>query len=291
VKPLRESIIAIVGLGQIGASIGRVLVARRACRRVIGVSRKASTLRDALQLRAAHEATRDLARACARADVVILATPVRTILRQIPSVSGFMKPGSLLMDVGSTKGEILRCADEHCGWRRIRFVGGHPMSGHSGSGPSSSDPALFDGHPFVLIPAPRAGSRTIRIAAELVHVLGARIVRMDADVHDGTVALISHLPHVIAIGLMLEAAAERPGSSFRLAAGSFRDATRVAASDTDMLLDIFLTNRRAIGKSILSFGKRLLKTGLDILTGDEKELRRTLALAGRLRRELSTSSR
>lgn len=286
-KTLKDATVAIIGLGQIGASIGRALVARRACRRVIGVSRRASTLRTALRLRAAHEACRDFASACARADLVVLATPARTILRQIPRVASSAKPGTLVMDVGSTKGEILRRASAALTHRGIPFVGGHPMAGRSGSGPSSSDPRLFAGHPFILAPAAGVPANAFRLAKELARAVDSRVLQLDPRAHDDAAALISHLPHVLAVSLMLAAAQDRSGLAFRLAAGSFRGATRVAASDTTMLLDILLTNRRAIGRSLARFLGVLKRTGRLIRQGRESALRRDLAAARHLRELLS----
>jgi prephenate dehydrogenase len=213
---LRDCVVTIIGLGQMGASIGRVLVARRSCRRVIGVSRKPRTRRVALRLRAAHEATGDFDAACARADLVLLATPARTILRQVQAAASVMKPGSLLIDVGSTKGAICRRAASALHNTGVRFVGGHPMAGHSGSGPLSSDPALFRNSPFVLSPVAGTRPADLRLAAELAAAVQARTILLDPDVHDRAVALSSHLPHVIAVALMLQAAGNASRLPLRL---------------------------------------------------------------------------
>jgi prephenate dehydrogenase len=285
--PLRDAIVTIVGLGQIGGSIGRALVAGRACRRVIGVSRRPSTLRAALRLRAAHETTRDLAAACARADLVILATPVRTILRQIPAAARALRPGALLMDVGSAKAEVMRAAGRACRGRGAAFAGGHPMAGTEGSGIAASNPALFRGRPFVLTGtrALRPGHR--RLLAALLRALGARPAPIDARDHDVAVARISHLPHVLAAALLETAAADRTGLAFRLAAGSFRSATRVAAADTDMLLDLLLANRGPVARSIGDFARRLRSFGGALRRGDATALRRRLAAARRRRTRLN----
>jgi prephenate dehydrogenase len=282
-------VVTLIGLGQMGASIGRTLVARRACRRVIGVSRKARTRIAALRLRAAHEATRDFDAACARADIVLLATPARTILRQIPAAAAAMKPGALLVDVGSTKDVICRRAKESLQGTGIRFVGGHPMAGQSGSGPLSSDPSLFKGHPFVLSPVSGTTPADLRLATELATAVSAVPIRLNPGAHDRAVALISHLPHVIAVALMLQASGKSSRLPLRLAAGSFKGATRVAASDTDMLLDILLTNGRATGNAIAAFRKRLAALEKAIRKSDEPFLRRQLVRSRRLREKLGAS--
>jgi prephenate dehydrogenase len=287
---LRDCVVTLVGLGQMGASIGRALVARRACRRVIGVARKARTRSEALRLGAVHEATRDFNAACSRADFVLLATPARTILRQIPAAAAAMKPGSLLVDVGSTKGVICRCAAASLRGTRVRFVGGHPMAGQSGSGPLSSDPALFKGRPFVLSPIAGTKPADLRLAAELASAVQAVQVRLDPDAHDRAEALVSHLPHVIAVALMLQASGKYSRRPLRLAAGSFLGATRVAASDTDMLLDILLTNNRATAKAISAFRKCLSTLEKAIRRSDEHILRRHLVHSRLLREKLGVTS-
>jgi len=283
VRQLREATVAIVGLGQMGASIGRALIGRRACRRVIGVSRKTSTLRAALRLRAAHEVTRDLESACSRADIVLLATPARTILRLIQPAATSMKPGSLLIDVGSTKGIICRQAASIAQKTGVRFIGGHPMSGQSGSGPLSSDPGLFRGRPFVLSPVASSGPSDIALASRLARAVGAIPILIDPVVHDQIVARISHLPHVIAVALVLLAASSGNSLPFRLAAGSFKGATRVAAADTDMLTDILLTNSRATCSAIDDFRRILLRLEKLIRTMDERRLVKLLVAARSIR--------
>ncbi len=283
---LRDCVVTIVGLGQMGASIGRALVSRRACRRVIGVSRKPATLAAARKLHSTHETTRDLADACGRADLVLLATPARTILRLIPSAAAAMRPGTLLVDVGSTKGAICRRAATALKRTGVRFVGGHPMSGQSGSGPRSSDPFLFEGRPFVIMPVRGTRASDLRLAAELASAVGAVPTRVDPDAHDRAVSLISHLPHVIAVALVLQAAEAGSPVPLRLAAGSFKGATRVAASDIDMLLDILLTNAAATSDSISRFRKRLLAFERAIRSRKERWLRGRLTRARRIRLSL-----
>jgi prephenate dehydrogenase len=286
-KTLRDCTVTLVGLGQIGASLGRALVARRACRRVLGVSRKPETIREALRLRAAHEASADFDGSCRKADLVLLATPIRTILRLIPRAASAMTPGSLLMDTGSTKRDILSAASA-CLPLGVRFVGGHPMAGRSGSGPSTSDPRLFAGRPFVLTPGPQSGRRPDRLAVELASAVGAKPLTLSAAVHDDAVALISHLPHAIAVALVLEAKYDPGQWPLRLAAGSFMSATRVASTDTDMLLDIFMTNRTSIVRRIRQFRESLRRMETWIRLGKEKELETAIRKAREIREGLTS---
>ena len=285
---LKDCNVTIVGLGQMGASIGRAFVARRACRSVLGVARKKKTLLAAVDLHAAHFVTDKLSAACADADLVLLATPARTILRQLPVVAAAMKRGSVLIDVGSSKGAICRAAAKALHGAGVQFVGGHPMAGRSGCGPGSSDPDLFRGCPFVLCPIAGTRPDSLRLAAEVAAAVRARPVRLDPSAHDRAVSLVSHLPHVIAVALVLQAAGDRSGLALHLAAGSFLGATRVAATDTDMLLDILLTNSPEIVLSLVSFRRLLGMIESSIRRGDVAVLRRLLSKARSFRESMTS---
>jgi prephenate dehydrogenase len=285
-KRLSDCIVTIVGLGQIGASLGRALVKRRLCRLVLGVSRRPGTIRRALRLRSAHRVTLDLHAACKQADIVMLAAPVRIILSLIPESASSMKPGSLLMDVGSTKTEIFKHATAACLKTGVQFIGGHPMAGHTGTGPSSSDPELFTGRPFILSPSPNARRSSIHLAVELARSIGAIPIRINAKQHDASVALISHLPHVIALALVLEAGIRSNQLALRLAAGSFLSATRVALSDSQMLLDIIMTNRKYILSSIRRFRASLDRLSSTIRRGDDQRMYQMILKARRIRESM-----
>lgn len=267
--------LAIVGLGQIGSSLGAALIRRRLEPRVVGIVRRAAVRKRALDLRCAHEVTTDLG-AVSEADVVVLATPARTILRQIPQVARLMKAGALLTDVGSTKAEIMRAA------RGLRFIGGHPMAGHERAGLDGCDPDLFARRPWILIPSNTLPAH-VTWAERTVAALGARPVWMkDPAAHDAAVAAISHVPYLAAYAFM-----QVDDRAFAVAGNSFRDATRVAASDVDMVLDFLLTNRRAIAGATRDFVRRLQRLAGAVRRGDERALRQALEAARRRRAQLN----
>jgi len=212
--------VAIVGLGQIGSSLGAALTRRGV--HVTGIVRRGGIARRALAKKVAGRVTTDLA-AVGDADVIVLATPVRTILAQLRPVASLLRGGAVLTDVGSTKVEIMRAA------RGLPFVGGHPMAGSEKAGLDGCDPDLFVQRPWFLVGRDARVERMVRRA-------GAKVIFMRADSHDRLVAEVSHLPHLAAYALMQVA------RDAGLAGRSFRDATRVAASDVDMVLDFLLTN-------------------------------------------------
>src|SRR5579862_1144523 len=256
--------VAIVGLGQIGGSLAAALSKRRLAH-VMGVTRRSETASRARRMGIFADAGTDLA-VVAEAEIVVLATPVRTLLRQIPQVAPLVSKGSILTDVGSTKTDIV---DE---FRRAKpaatVVAGHPMAGNERAGLDGCDPHLFDKRPWVLI----GDRRKAHLLERLVVGIGARPLWMkNPRDHDLKVARVSHIPYLLSYALM-----GTPEESIRVCGNSFRDATRVAASDPDMVLDFLLTNRGPIRKSAGELRRRLDELLRSIDRGDAAGLRKAL---------------
>lgn len=242
---LAEAEVAIVGLGLMGGSLAAALrggaEGSRPCRRVVGVVRSAESLVAAEPW--VDAATTDLD-TVATADVVVLATPARTILQLLPEVAARMRPGALLTDLGSTKRQIV-AAMAACP-AEIRMVGGHPMCGKESGGLAAADALLYTNAPFIICPVPGRGPDAGARLADVARACGARPYIMDAVEHDRVVAAISHTPYTTAVALVRAAevlAAEAGGAVWALAAGGFRDTTRVAGGEIAMWIDILLTNR------------------------------------------------
>ncbi|MCE9582768.1 MAG: prephenate dehydrogenase/arogenate dehydrogenase family protein [Planctomycetes bacterium] len=258
----RFKAVAIVGMGQIGGSLGMALLRRRLTRCVIGIDRDPAVLRRSKARRACTSTSRDLG-AIAGADLVILAAPVRSIVSMAPAIRRALKPGALLTDVGSSKSSVMRAFRGVPG-----FVGGHPMCGTERGGIQAADPRLFDGATWVLVPADPAALPEI---ARLVRALGASPLTLDADDHDRAVALVSHLPYAFALAL---SASARKGLPARLAAGSFRSATRVAAQPAAMSLDILLSNRFHVARAAETMASSLRALGKALRKGDAAAVKR-----------------
>ena len=218
---LENASVAIVGLGLMGGSLGMSL--RGSCRHVVGIVRRPETAQHALDMGVVEAVSCDL-EAVIAADLVVLATPIRHILAIIPEVASIMRPGTLLMDVGSTKTQVVEAMNALP--KGIAAVGGHPMCGKETGGLESADPNLFRGATFALTPTARTTSDAMLLAREMVEATGAIPIVLDAERHDRLVGITSHLPYLLAASLMhteIEASAGDDVTD-RLAASGFQTA-------------------------------------------------------------------
>src|SRR6185295_18404789 len=205
----------------------------------------------------------------ADADVVVLATPVRTLLRQIPEVAGLARRGAILTDVGSTKTDIVRAF--RAAKPAATVVAGHPMAGNERAGLDGVDENLFERRPWVLIGDRAKGAPLERLVA----AVGARPLWMKSPQdHDQKVARVSHIPYLLSYALM-----GTPQDAIDVCGNSFRDATRVAKSEPDMVLDFLLTNRAPIRRSARELTKNLEKLLRLMDRGDAAGLRSALSKA------------
>ncbi len=225
----------------------------------------------------------------ASADLVVLAAPLDALPPLLDLAAEHAHPGTVLTDVGSVKGAVLDHA--HALPTGLRFVGGHPMAGAAVGGPENADTLLFENAVWVLCPPPQAGDLK-DYAPEvltLVKATGARPVVMDAARHDVVAATISHLPQLLAIALV-ETAAEAGDDALGLAAGGFRDMTRIAGSPFSMWGPILRDNRDAVASVLAAFGDRLdaLRQSVE---DEPTQLAAAFERAGRTRAALPSSSK
>jgi prephenate dehydrogenase len=248
--------IAIIGFGQIGGSLGLALVAEGY--EVIAVDIQAEVLASGLEIGAASQGTCDLIKGIEGAGLVVLATPVGAIPQVLQKITPHLSPGVIVTDVGSTKSGIVTLAGEVLP-PEVSFIGGHPMAGTEQVGILGANAKLFVNAIYVLTPGAFCTTRALETLSSLVKCIGARPIIMDADRHDRAVGVISHLPHLLAVSLAHTAGEleeQQPGS-LALAAGSFRDGTRVADSSPQMWQDICLANRDLILDSLQEFKRKL----------------------------------
>jgi prephenate dehydrogenase len=278
---LEKATVAIIGLGLMGGSLAMAL--RGSCPRIVGVARRKEVGQLALRQGIVGVASCNLS-AAAHADLVVLATPIRHILATIPQVAALMRPGAVLMDLGSTKRQVVEAMNALP--EGIAAVGGHPMCGKETGGLESASPDLFRDKTFVLTPATSTTDDAMMLAHDLVTAAGANPMVLDAERHDRSVAIISHLPYLLAASLMhieSEANADDDATGM-LAASGFRDTSRLAASSLDMMLDILLTNREPVEAALDRFERQIAQ--VRILFADEAGLRAWMAEARCKRMEM-----
>lgn len=235
--------VAILGTGLIGASVGLRLRQTLKDVEVVGHDRYLDVARTAERRGAIQRVLHTPEDAVKDADVVIIAAPILAIRDLLQDIAPVVGPDTVITDTGSTKVEVMRWAAELLPGHR-GFVGGHPMAGKTEFGPAAADPALFEDARWVVLPPPTASEHAVATVTNLVESMGARLVFMDAEEHDAYTAAVSHMPMMAAIALFsMERASEAWPELSALAAGGFRDMTRLAATDPAMAFDIASTNR------------------------------------------------
>jgi prephenate dehydrogenase len=283
---LCDAQVTIIGLGLMGGSLAAALTRRAACRRVVGVARREETAQAALTKKMVHHVTTALEEGVREADLVVLATPVRTILTLLGEIGPLLPPGCLVMDVGSTKRAIVAAMDALPA--TVEPLGGHPLCGKETSGLEAAEPALYEGRVFVLTPLPRTSEPALALGQELVEAIGARPLVLSPDRHDYLVAATSHLPYLLAVGLIstAEEVAAESSLMWELVASGFRDTSRLAASDVTIMMDILLTNRVAVLEMLHRFQRHLEELTTLLGNGDEASLQLLMDAAARRRRML-----
>jgi prephenate dehydrogenase len=272
--------VVIVGVGLIGGSIGLDLQAKRLARRVIGVGRRASSLKAAKAAGCVTETTLKLGQVAAVADLVIVCTPVGRIVDDVRAAAAVAKPGTLITDAGSTKGSIVAALDGTLP-QGITFVGSHPLAGSEKNGPTAAVKDLFRGRTVVVTPTERTPAKAVKTIESFWKQLGAKVVRMPADEHDAALAATSHVPHVVASAL----AGSTPAEVLHLTAGGWLDTTRIAAADGPLWVQILRDNRRHVTAALGEVEKSLSAFRAAINNGDESKLLQLLETGRRIREQ------
>jgi prephenate dehydrogenase len=238
--------IAVLGVGLIGGSIGLAAREHVEDAEVVGFGRGPARLRRALELGAITRASESVEEALEGADLCFACAPVGALPEQVQAALDAAGPDTLVTDVGSTKGELLRLV-------------GHPIAGAETAGVEHARADLFEGAVWYLTPLPHSQGLLYERLHRFVVDVGARPVALDADTHDRLVAVFSHLPHVLANVLASQAATRLSdhGEALRQVGPSFRDMTRVAGANTAMWSDIYRSNRNAIVEEIRAFRAEL----------------------------------
>ena len=263
--------LAVVGLGLMGGSLAVAL--RPHAETITGIDPVAESREYALKKGIVDSVTDDLKAGVSEADTVILAAPVQMIRSMIEQrIGSYLRSNTLLIDIGGTKHDICEVMGRlPVG---IHAIGGHPMTGKEVNGVQASDGNLFKGRPFVLCPTRRTTPATRLRALELVAALEAVPFEMEADRHDHLVAAISHLPYLLSSALVATVAREGESDStvWELAAGGFRDMSRLAGQDVQMMGDVVSTNTQAVATLLALFRMQLAMLEAMLISRDDQKL-------------------
>jgi Prephenate dehydrogenase len=265
-------VVAIVGTGLIGGSIGLCLKERGLATTIIGVGHRKVSINKALKIKAIDEGTTDIEKAAKQADIIILATSVNLIPDYAKKIIPLMKKSAILTDVGSTKDYIVSQINNEikstCNGEKPNFIGAHPLAGSEKRGIESARPDLFEGSVCVLTPTNLNSKKCITRLSNMWKALGARISIMTPSKHDEILALVSHLPHLVASSL----AGVIHEKYWKFAASGLRDTTRIASGDPELWLSISKQNKQKIIEALRCFSEEVECTINDLEQGNDKKL-------------------
>ncbi|MEX1082371.1 MAG: prephenate dehydrogenase/arogenate dehydrogenase family protein [Halofilum sp. (in: g-proteobacteria)] len=258
--------VAIVGVGLIGGSFGLALRAAGYDGEIVGIGRDRARLDQAVQLGAIDRGETEYAAGVAGAEVVLLAVPMGAMRTQMEALAPVLPADAVVTDAGSVKGSVIEDARAALG-SLARFVPGHPIAGTENSGVGAAFAELYRGRRVILTPAPETEEAATERVEALWALTGAEVERLPVATHDHLLALTSHLPHMLAFGLVdTLARGDDPEGVFRYAAGGFRDFTRIASSDPVIWRDICLANREALLTALEAY-----RADLDALTAEIRD--------------------
>ncbi|MEE4252438.1 MAG: prephenate dehydrogenase/arogenate dehydrogenase family protein [Desulfuromusa sp.] len=265
--------LAIIGVGLIGGSLALALKQAGAVGEVIGCGRGKPNLEKALELGIIDSYYRDPLEAVQGADVVFLATPVKTLASVTQCCLPGLKPGAIITDGGSVKGDVVK-AIEPLLPKGIHFVPGHPIAGTENSGAEAAFSSLYNGKRCILTPTENTDSRALELIKQMWIAAGSDVVQMSLEKHDKILAAISHLPHMVAYSLVNAVGSydHYEENILEYSAGGFRDFTRIASSDPTMWRDIAETNREALLEMMEQFEVFFAELKADIVAGSGDKL-------------------
>ncbi|MGV8939128.1 MAG: prephenate/arogenate dehydrogenase family protein [Allorhizobium sp.] len=284
--------VALIGIGLIGSSLARDIRELGLARDIVISSRSEATLKRAEELALGTSYVLSAADAVRDADLVIVSVPVGASESVAKQIAATLKPGAIVTDVGSTKASVIAQMLPHIP-DGVHFIAGHPLAGTEKSGPDAGFTGLFKGRWCILTPVPDTDDGALSRLKEFWEALGSRVDLMDPEHHDKVLAIVSHLPHIIAyniVGTADDLEAVTQSEVIKYSASGFRDFTRLAASDPTMWRDVCLHNKDAILEMLSRFSEDLayLQRAIRWGEGDKlfelfsrtREVRRSIIEAG-----------
>jgi prephenate dehydrogenase len=276
--------LGLIGCGLMGGSFALALKRAGLVKRVVGYSKSPSTTERARQLGVIDVEAPSALLAVSGADIVLIAVPVAATEATFKAIKHLVSSHTLIMDVGSTKRDVVdaarRALREHIG----SFVPTHPIAGREVSGVEHADPDLYSGKQIILTPIERTLTTQLQLAIDVWTALGCRVLKMSPESHDAAFAAISHLPHLIAFALMNSISGQPQAKDFLSLAGpGFRDFTRIAASDPQVWRDIMISNREELLAQSKIFQRNLQALELMISSANAEALEGLIEQASQAR--------
>ena len=287
-EPLFKRLV-LVGIGLIGSSVARIAMEKREiAAEIVANARTQATLDRVMQLGIADRVELDPARAVAGADCVMLCAPVGAYAALAEAIAPHLAPGCIVTDVGSTKQSVIRDVGPLIP-AGVHFVPAHPVAGTEYSGPDAGFTTLFQGRWCLLTPPPGTDETAVEKVSELWRRCGSMVESMEAGHHDRVLAIVSHLPHLIAFTICNTAEGledESRQEVLKFSASGFRDFTRIAASDPVMWRDIFLNNREALLEMLARFMEDAQAMARAVRWGDPSFIEDSIERGRKIRRSL-----
>jgi prephenate dehydrogenase len=250
--------LGVIGCGLMGGSFALALKRAGLVKRIIGYSKSPSTTERAKKLGIIDVAAESALLAVSGSDIVLIAVPVAATESTFKAIRHLVEPGVLVMDVGSTKRDVVDAARRVLRERVGSFVPAHPIAGKEASGIQHADPELYRGRQVIITPLPQNPPELVQKATDAWAAVGSQVLRMTAENHDAAFAAVSHLPHLLAFAYFSAVMNQPLGRDFLALAGpGFRDFTRIAASSPEMWRDVLIANREEVLKQSLSFRRAL----------------------------------
>jgi len=246
--------LGVIGCGLMGGSFALALKRAGLVRRVVGYSKSPSTTENARRLGIIDTVAESALLAVSGSDIVLIAVPVSATEATFKAIRHLIEPGVLIMDVGSTKRDVVDAARRVLKDRIGSFVPAHPIAGKEVSGIAHADASLYAGRQVILTPLPKTQPELVQKATDVWAAIGAQVLRMTPENHDAAFAAVSHLPHLLAFAFF-NAVARQPAGRDYLSLGGpgFRDFTRIAASNPAVWRDILMANREEVLKQTQRF--------------------------------------
>ena len=276
--------LALIGCGLMGGSFALALRQAGLVAHITGFSASEKTRQRALELKVIDQACTSVAEAVQGADLVLLAVPVGAMHSSFAALRESLAPQALLMDVGSTKCDVIAAAKTHLGERLSCFVPAHPIAGKEVAGIEHAEANLYQERRTILTPLPQNSIRQIKMASEVWTAIGSHVSQMTPEAHDATFAAVSHLPHLLAFAAVNALTAQPQGAAFLEMAGpGFRDFSRIAASDPVVWRDILSANNAKVLAQLAHFRAALVQFETTLTQRNEQALQQLIEQASGVR--------